>query len=116
VRLDNPLAAAERLNDPAAVARWRWTARRYPERMADLAGLKDDPFREDLLDTMARRYAVARAMPTVRELRTRLAAGRSDTAQLVEQLRNERTEASSHPGAKQALDRFLAAAGLASIL
>jgi len=116
VRLDSPTAVAEGLRDPAAIARWGWTARRYQQRMADLAGLQDELFRSDLLETMARRHAVARAIPTVRELRARIAAGRSDTSQLVEQLRHERQALSSRPGALRALDRFLAAAGLAALI
>jgi hypothetical protein len=114
--LDNPVAAAEDLRDPAAVARWSWTAKRYPQRIIDLGGLQDALFRKELLDTMARRYAVARAMPTVRELRSRLAVGRRDTEQLLDQLRLEREQAPISPGARRALDRFLAAAGLASLL
>ena len=113
---DNPTAAAEALRDPAAVARWGWTARRYRQRMADLAGLQDPLFRRDLLETMDRRHAVARAIPTVRELRARIAAGRSDTSQLIEQLRQERRDLSSRPVALRALDRFLATAGLASLI
>jgi hypothetical protein len=113
---DNPTSAAEGLRDPATVARWGWTARRYRQRMTDLAGLQDPLFRRDLLETMDRRHAVASAIPTVRELRARIAAGRSDTSQLIEQLLQERRDLSSRPGALRALDRFLAAAGLAALI
>jgi hypothetical protein len=115
ILLDNPVSAAEHLRDPAMTARWGWTARRYPQRMADLTGLQDEFFREELLETMARRYAVSRAMPLVRELRARLAAGRSDTSELVEQLRRERADADSSAGVGEALDRFLVAAGLSRL-
>jgi beta-phosphoglucomutase-like phosphatase (HAD superfamily) len=116
ILLDNPVAAAESLRDPASVARWGWTARRYEERMKLLSGLSDESFRDELLDTMARRLAVARAIPTVRELRARLAAGRTDTDQLVVQLRSELAASSGSAGARRALERFLAATGLATLV
>jgi hypothetical protein len=113
---DNPVAAATLLRDPAAVALWKWTVRRYPERMDELAGLRDPLFRRDLLETMARRLAVARAMPMAREIRARVASGRQDIAQLVKQLRDERARVADQPGALAALDRFLEAAGIAAHL
>ncbi len=109
---DNPVAAAEALRDPARVALWGWTARRYPQRMRALGRLQDRAFRDDLLETMARRLAVARAMPTVREIRARLAAGRQDVAALFEQLDDERARVMGQPGVLAALERFLSAAGI----
>jgi hypothetical protein len=109
---DSPLAAAKILRDPARVALWKWTALRYPERMRALENLEDRAFRDDLLETMARRLAVARAMPTVREIRARTAAGRQDIEQLIKQLDDECAALSGHPGPLAALKRFLAAAGI----
>jgi hypothetical protein len=113
---DNPETAAGTLGDPAAFASWQWPARRYPERMAALAGLADEPFRDELLEIMQRRLAIARAVPTTRELRARLAAGRTDLAPLIEQLRHERALAEGRPGVLLALDRFLAFSGVARLI
>jgi hypothetical protein len=109
---DSPVAAARALRDPAQVALWSWTARRYPQRMLALQQLQDRAFRDDLLETMARRLAVARAMPTVREIRARVAAGRQDIARLLEQLDDERSRVADRPGVLAALERFLAASGI----
>lgn len=109
---DSPVAAARVLRDPARVALWKWTALRYPQRMRALQQLEDHLFRDDLLEAMARRLVVARAMPTVREIRARVAAGRQDTAQLVEQLDDERAAVADSPDVLAALERFLAAAGI----
>jgi hypothetical protein len=113
---DNPQTAAETLRDPAATAAWQWPARRYPARMADLELLADEVFREELLEVMARRLAIARAVPSVRELRARLAAGRTDVETLVEQLRTERAQVRDQPTALLALDRFLGFSGVASVV
>lgn len=112
---DNPEVAARALRDPAVVASWSWVTRRYPLRMSRLEQLADTTFRDDLLEVMARRLAVARAVPIVRELRARYGAGRSDVGSLVIQLRRERERAAEHGSAVLALDRFLAAAGLARL-
>jgi hypothetical protein len=113
---DSPVAAAKLLRDPARVSLWKWTALRYPQRMRVLEGLADHVFRDDLLEVMARRLAVARAMPTVREIRARIAVGRQDTDRLVEQLEDERSRVAGSPGVLAALDRFLAAAGIQELL
>jgi hypothetical protein len=115
-RTDNPRTAAESLRDPAASAMWRWPARRYEERMAALARLADRPFAEELLAVMARREAIARAVPAVREIRARIAAGRSDFDPLLEQLQLERRRADADPGALVALDRFLVFSGVGVLL
>lgn len=106
---DNPVAAAASLRDPAASALWVWTVRRYPDRMAALDGLADRPFAAALHDVMDRRLAIARAMPTVRDLRG--ARGERE-ALLLERLRHELTRADERSGARDALRRFLDAAGL----
>jgi hypothetical protein len=112
----NPVTAAAALRDPAAVAAWTWTVRRYPERMTALQALEDTFFRDALLETMARRLTVARAVPLVRELQARLAAGRDDVADLLLLLERERQHAARWPTARLALDRFLGAAGVAEVV
>jgi len=112
VTTDNPETAAGTLGDPAASSAWQWPARRYPQRMADLSGLDDLTFRDELLEIMSRRLAIARAVPTTRELRARLAAGRTDVDPLIDQLRHERERADGPSGALLALDRFLAFSGV----
>jgi hypothetical protein len=113
---ENPISAAELLRDPAAVALWGWVERRYPERMSKLGKLKDGPFREDLLRVMRRRLAVARAMPVVLDLRAALAAASPETQDLIDRLRLQRSLATPEPSALTALDRFLYAAGVASLV
>ena len=110
-REDNPAQAAANLRDPAAVAAWRWSAARYPARMADLSGVRDTVFRDDLLDTMRRRLSVARAVPLVVKLRSR-----NNALPSIKQLQSERRRVADQPGAREALDRFLAAAGVLGIL
>jgi len=112
---DNPAEVSKVLRDPALAARWKWTLTRYPDRMAALAGLADVTFRAELLEMMARRLAIARAIPTTREILARQAAGRSDLGGLIAEL--NRLRAAARPrSARLALDRFLAVAGLVSLL
>ena len=84
--------------------------------MAALAGIDDDPFRDEVLEIMGRRLAIARAVPTTRELRARLAAGRTDVEALIVQLRHERERVNGQAGALLALDRFLTFSGVARLL
>jgi hypothetical protein len=63
VRRSTPRAAGQRLDDPAFVESFTWTADRYPGRMATLSKLSDVVFRDDLLRVMRRRLVVARALP-----------------------------------------------------
>lgn len=115
-RSDHPRAAAARLRDPAYVASWTWTVRRYPERMQALQSMHDRRFREDLLEIMGRRLAIARAMPVVQELRARRRAGRTDIEALLGQIRRERQRVETTPTIRLALDRFLEAAGILELL
>jgi len=109
--VDNPAAVARRLDDPAYVSLFSWTVKRYPSRMRDLDGLADVPFRDDLLAMMARRLAVARAVPVVVELRGRAAAGRTDTDELLDVLARQRRDV-DRDTTRDALDAFLDAAGI----
>jgi hypothetical protein len=111
--LANPQAAADALDDPAAVASWTWTVARYPERLALLARLHDTAFRDEMTAIMMRRLAVARAIPLVVEYRARVSAGRPDADALLDELQNVRAEFARHPDALLVLDRFLAAAKVA---
>lgn len=109
---DNPLEAAGILENPAAVAGWGWVERRYAQRMEGIALAADAVFRENLLEVMARRLAIARVIPAVRELRARRDAGRRDVGELLRQIRAARERAAEHPTVRLALDRFLSAAGV----
>ena len=113
---ENPIRAAELLRDPAAVALWNWIERRYPQRMWDLGKLEDAAFRADLLRVMGRRLVVARAMPVVRDLRAALSAGSPEAQVLLGKLRRQRFEAAAERSALIALDRFLAATGIAPLV
>jgi len=108
--IDNVEVAAARLDEPAFVASWSWVAARYPARMADLARLADRPFRNDLLDAMARRLAVARAVPLAAEYRARISAGRRDLEDLLAALAREIASWDTRSSARRALVDFLEAA------
>lgn len=110
---ENPESAALSLLDPARVQSWSWVVRRYPERIEALEGLGDAPFRDALVAVMGRRLAIARAVPVVRELLARRAAGRRDVQALVAQLERQRDSLAARPDARLALDRFLVHAGAA---
>lgn len=101
--------AAARVDEPAYVASWKWVAARYPQRMSDLEHLPPGAFRHDLLTAMARRLAVARAMPVVAELRARNAAGRSDVQELLDDLSRQAALWDDVPAARRALLDFLEA-------
>jgi len=108
----NPQNAADALDDPAALASWTWVVRRYPERMEAIARAADRAFADDVLLTMARRLAVARAAPVAAEMLARQGAGRADVDSLLAQLVAERARLSDRPDVRAALDRFLAHAGI----
>lgn len=108
----NPRRVAAFLHDPAFVASFEWTVSRYPERMERLARVRDALFRDELLELMARRLAVARALPVVVEALARHRAGREDLDELLEVLSRQRESVSRWPSAQRVLDRFLAAAGV----
>jgi len=112
---DNPFETRRVLRDPALVSRWRWTLTRYPERMRRLQGLDDRAFRDELLEMMGRRLAIARAIPPVREILARQAAGRSDLGGLIAELNRMRSRGTL-PSAGVALERFLHATGVLNLL
>ena len=103
----NAFEAGRRLDDPAFVDSFTWTADRYPGRMLALAAIPDGPFREDLLMVMRRRLAVARAMPLVIEYLARVRAGRQDAAQVLAGIEQMRHDLASVPDAHDVLDVFL---------
>lgn len=112
---DNPAETSRVFRDPALVSRWRWTLTRYPERMRGLQGLADRVFRDELLEMMARRLAIARAIPPVREILTRQSAGRSDLGGLIAEVNHLRDRV-TRPTVRIALERFLHAAGVLGLL
>jgi len=108
----NAFDAGRRLDDPAFVDSFTWTADRYPARMGALAGVPDRAFRDDLLMVMARRLAVARAMPLTVEYLARVRAGRADAADVLAQIEQQRRDLAASPDAREALDVFLRAASV----
>ncbi|GEM_PF-3469307 len=97
------------LLQPAYVAQWGYTERRYPGRMKALEGLADTVFRDDLLLAMERRLAVARAFPLIVEYRTREAAHRPDTGEALQAILDLRDGIERRP-TRLLLERFLEAA------
>lgn len=109
---DDPSRVALRLDDAAFVASFEWVVARYPDRMKDLSGLADVPFRDALLAAMARRLAVARALPLVLEFRARAKAGREDASRVVEALRAMGDDPAADDDTRRTLRSFLRAAGV----
>lgn len=107
----NPDVAAADLGEAAAAADWEKVARDYPARMAALAGLADHEFRDELIETMSRRLAVAQAFPYTREI---LATGRGDgdPASAVASLKRLRESLSAQPNSLRVVDLFLESAGV----
>ncbi len=103
----DPRSAAKSLDDRALVAEWDWTVKRYPDRIAALDGVVDPVFREALVEAMASRLAVARAVPLAVEYLARRKAGRTDLEPLLDGLRQERARVKDRPVALRMLDRFL---------
>ncbi len=110
---DNPQTAARGLRDPAVVASWSWTVKTYPQRIAALGALPDEPFRTDLLLAMQRRLAVARSVPLVHRLMAERSSGGGKTGQWLRSIRQERQRVQHQPAVVVALDRFLYHAGVA---
>ncbi len=102
--------AGRSLHDPALVDSFTWTAARYPGRMAALANLADTAFRDDVLQAMRRRLAIARAMPLTIEYLARIRAGRADAAEVLARIDDERRAWNGDPGARRVLETFLDAA------
>ena len=98
--------AAGELSHPAFVARWGYTLKRYPERIAALANLTDPRFRDDLLLAMNRRLAVAKVFPLIAEYRARKKAGRSDADEVLERILAIRDETTERP-VRRLLESFL---------
>jgi hypothetical protein len=105
---ENPATAAAVLGDPVGLDRWTWVAARYPDRMRALEGVADRTFRDDLLALMARRLAVARALPLAEEYRVRRAAGRPDAIEVLDAIDAERAALASTPDARAALEHTMA--------
>jgi hypothetical protein len=108
----NPVHAATRLNDPAFVESFTWTAARYPGRMAALAGVADGAFRDDLLEVMGRRLVIARAVPLTVDYLARVRAGRSDADAALARIVELRHSSDNDPDAARILDLFLGEAGV----
>jgi len=106
----NPVLAADRLKDPAFVESFTWTAARYPDRMAALAGLADVAFRDDLLKVMRRRLVIARAVPLTVDYLARVRAGRADADAALAPIVELRHASDDDPDAAHILDLFLAEA------
>jgi hyaluronoglucosaminidase len=83
----------------------------YPERMAALEQLQDEPFRRDLLEMMGRRLAVARAIPLIREYLARESAGRTDLQEILEELSDLR-ERQASASTRSALSTLYEAGGV----
>lgn len=112
---DNPFETRRVIRDPALAARWRWTQTRYPERMKHLQGLQDHAFRDELLEVMAKRLVIAQAIPSVKEILARQAAGRTDLGGLIAVLNRMRSRG-LRPGTTLALERFLSSTGVLELL
>jgi hypothetical protein len=108
----NPVAAADRLMDPAFVESFTWTAARYPIRMAAIEGLADGAFRDDLLQIMGRRLVIARAMPLTVDYLARVRAGRSDADAVLARIVELRRSSEDDLDAARILDLFLGEAGV----
>jgi len=113
---DNPQTAAQSLRDPAAVASWSWPVRTYPGRMTALGAMEDARFRADLLLTMARRLAIARAIPLVVEILARPDPPETGADRPLNEIHAQRWNLASRPEVLMALDRFLYHAGLGPLL
>ncbi len=103
--------AARELSHPAYVARWGYTLKRYPERIAALSSLTDTWFRDDLLLAMKRRLAVAGVFPLIVEYRARKAAGRADAGDVLRSILDLR-DRTPEPPVRLLLESFLDEAGL----
>ena len=78
--------------------------------------MDDARFRTDLLLTMARRLAVARAVPLVREIMARPDRPEVGRDRLLNEIQAQRRDLTSRPEVLMALDRFLYHAGLGPLL
>jgi hypothetical protein len=105
----NPSAAGARLNDPAFVDSFTWTADRYPERIMALWGLADHVFRDELLIRMRRRLAVAQAMPLAVDYLALMRARRPEAGEVLARIYAVRSRWTGDADALRVLDVFLAA-------
>ena len=106
----NPDAVAHRLNDPGFIMTFTWTVERYPSRMASLAFVADQPFRDELLRTMRRRLAIARAMPLAIDYLSRMRGGRPGGDGVLARIDLERRSWLGDQDAEASLETFLRAA------
>ena len=106
----NPDAVAHRLNDPGFIMTFTWTVERYPSRMASLALIADHPFRDELLRTMRRRLAIARAMPLAIDYLSRMRGGRPGGDGVLARIDLERRSWLGDADAERSLETFLRAA------
>ncbi|MDH3592673.1 MAG: protein O-GlcNAcase, partial [Planctomycetota bacterium] len=104
---ETPEEVAARLLDPAYVASFKWVRERYPERAAQLGRSIDTAFANDVTEAMARRLAIARAVPDVVALRR---ADAADRERLLTALRDLRDTLNGSP--RRALERFLQASNV----
>ncbi len=109
---DNLAQALAALDDPGRLAQWSWVVRRYPSRMRALEGLADEAFRDELLERMRLRLAVARALPLLQEYRARARANRQDLAEILRDLVALRDALPDPSDSRERFARFLALAGL----
>ncbi len=112
----NPRALAQELGNPALMATWSYTLKRYPERMMALASVADTAFRDDVVAAMARRLAVARALPLILELRAPRSAAPARAQEILREIEREREVVAANPNVRIALDRFLDAASILELL
>jgi hypothetical protein len=111
VENSNIYSAVSQLKHPAYVARWDYTRRRYPERIAALLSLADTVFRDDLIMAMERNLAVARVIPLVVEYEALKTGHRPDAQKTLETILNMR-DGIQNRHVRAFLASFLEAAGI----
>ena len=105
-------AACATLRDPAALAAYSWTRKRYADRIWAMRNLADGALRDDLTRVMRRRLAVALALPVIRSLTRPRPEEQYTPDQLYTELRNQRGALAAHPDAQAVFDRLLETCGV----
>src|SRR5262249_25699548 len=100
-----PEGMADALGEPAISESRRLARELYRGRIAALAGLADRCFREELLEVMSRRLAVARAFPLAQDYIA--ATGPDERQRLLGEIASLRASLDPLSGAKHAVDLFL---------